>query len=71
MKVQLEYFKANGNYYAVGEYETSCKRMKAVVQEVKHKVVKRSLPGLIRSHTNLIIRICVTDISYPVIIPPF
>jgi len=65
MRVYLEYFKSNGNYVASGEYESSCNRMKTITEEVRSKLYKRSLPGLIRPHTALIIRIAAEEIDYP------
>jgi len=61
MKVNLIYFKQTGKYYSEGDYETEKEHLFEIFDEVRKKLRRRILPGLIQGHSNFIVSVDVPD----------
>ncbi len=71
MQVKLTYFKNSGKYYSCGEYNTECKNMFEIFDEVREKAIYRRLPGLMENHSPFHVLIDVPEHpeNYPGLVP--
>ena len=72
MRVKLQYFKPSGKYYTSGEYVTTKKHMHEIFEEVQHKLLTRTLPGLVQGHSGFTVYVRAPEHvhDYPALITP-
>ena len=61
MKVELEYFKQTGKFYTDGSYLTEKEHMSEIFDEVVQLKAARMLPGLIKGHSEFMVRVDVPE----------
>lgn len=61
MKVKLTYFKQSGKYYSDGSFDTDKASWPEIFDEVKRLIDQKTLPGLVRGHSDFIVLMDVPD----------
>lgn len=61
MRVNLDYFRPTGKWYASGHYDTTLEDLGDIWDEVRALAANRMLPGLCANHSDYVVSINVPD----------